>query len=173
LFPLPQKEVDKQLTDFPQVKSARLYRRLPSTLVVGIILHKPLGTIGSQVLGVKAIADTEGEVFQMQVNDQLPQLLVPNGSDTPKPGQKLSPPQLRALHILSTISKITSSRVLGRQDRSRLEIALSDATLVVVDLDYLPSNWDTTLHLILDRSKIQSKVPKTIDLRFSSPILKY
>jgi cell division septal protein FtsQ len=173
LFPLPQKTVARDLSSLSQVKSTRLHRRLPDTLVVSVDLRKPLGVIGVQVLGVKAVADEDGVIIGLQANTQLPQLLVNSPPSEYKFGDRLDQFQSQSLKMLATVSRLSGKQVLGRLDGTRLEVALADSTQVLFDLKYLEPNWPRTLQLILDRSKIQAKVPKTIDLRFSSPILTF
>lgn len=173
LFPLPRDRVSHQLSGLTYIKSARVYRRLPVTLVVSIDLRKPLGTIGPRVLGVKAVADEEGVIIGHQENSGLPQLIsVSEVSDFP-PGRRLDRHQSQALVVLSEIGRVSGNQVLGRLQDSLLEVVLSDTTQVLIDLSHQQQNWISTLQSILYRSKIQAKVPKTIDLRFSNPILKY
>jgi len=136
-------------------------------------LRKPLGAVGSQVLGIKAIADQEGLIIDMQEKTQLPQLLVASSSSQYKPGDRLNKMDNLALKILADVSGISGKQVLGKLNQTKLEIVFSDSTQVLFDIQYLEPNWKSTLHLILSRSKIQAKVPKTIDLRFSSPILTF
>jgi len=171
LFPLPQKKVADQLLTYPNIKSMRLYRRLPFTLVVSVNLRKPLGVITDQVLGLKIVVDQDGVVIDRLEKSQLPQLLVDYDPNKYKSGDQLTPPENKALQILAVISSLSGKQALGQLHGTILEAVLSDTTRILLDLKYLDPKWDSTLHLILSRSKIQAKVPKTIDLRFSSPII--
>lgn len=54
-----------------------------------------------------------------------------------------------------------------------LTATLSSGLTIVLNIENLPSNWDTTLQFILNRSKISGKLPKIIDLRFKSPVVTY
>lgn len=170
LFPLPREKLIVSFSEFPQVKSVNLYRRLPSTLVVKVDLRKPIGLVGPEVLGVSSLADSDGVIFGQQSQSPLPQLII---SQPVGLGDKLSPAQIKALQILSGVSNLVGDKTIGRIDNDRLVILISNSTQVVFDIDDLPSGWARTLQLILDRSKIQAKVPKLIDLRFSSPILTF
>jgi hypothetical protein len=46
-------------------------------------------------------------------------------------------------------------------------------TQVILDVNHLGTNWQSTLQKLLTQSKISGKVPKIIDLRFSQPVLTY
>jgi len=174
LFPLPHQKVTRQLSQFTQVKKAKLYRRLPSTLVVSIDLRKPLGIIGPQVLGTKAIADEEGVVIGLVDSSTLPQLVADVKQPGYKIGDRISGLEGQAMKVLSEIGSISSKQIIGRLQDSKLEVLLSESpTQIWLDINYLPPNWKDSLQLILDRSKIQSKVLKIIDLRFTNPILSY
>lgn len=53
-----------------------------------------------------------------------------------------------------------------------LKFKISDS-LVMLDLNHLPTNWQQSLQKLLTQSKISGKVPKVIDLRFAQPVLTY
>lgn len=173
LFPLPHGRLSEQFSAYPQIKSSRLHRRLPKTIVVSLDLRKPMGTIGSQVLGSKALADSEGVIIGLGENPGLPQLISDQTQQPYQVGDHLGQPQTNALQILADVGEISGRQVLGRLDGNHLEIILSDNIQILINPDFLDQKWKSTLQLILDRSKIQAKTPKTIDLRFSSPVLKY
>jgi cell division septal protein FtsQ len=170
LKPLPIKKVREQLAGLSEIKSVNLYRRLPQTLVLSVALRKPIGLVGSQVLGMHVIADEEGVIIGQSDVSNLPLLM---DDTSPKMGDKLDVNKLLSLHILGRLSPLSASRVIGKLSGSDLTAYLSGNTQVVVNLSHLAPNWYTTLQVILDRSKILTKIPRIIDLRFSSPIVTF
>ena len=170
LKPLPTRKVREQLAGLTEIKSINLYRRLPQTLVLSVALRKPIGLVGSQVLGMHVIADEEGVIIGQSDVSNLP-LLVDDTS--PKMGDKLDINKLQSLQILGRLSPLSASRIIGKLSGSDLTAYLSGNTQIVVNLSHLAPNWYTTLQVILDRSKILTKIPRVIDLRFSSPIVTF
>jgi cell division septal protein FtsQ len=169
LFPLPRTQAATILKKFTQVESVRLYRRLPSTLVVLVQVRSPLGLVGptSQVLGV---ADENGIVFSLAPNLQLPHLVT---SNSPQLQQKITPLEIMALKALNTLTPFSNNQISGELDNTSLSVQLTKETLVVIDVKKNPSSWTAPLQLILDRSKISPKVPAKIDLRFTNPVISY
>jgi hypothetical protein len=135
-----------------------------------VVLRKPIGILGPQVLGVHAVADEEGVIIGQSDKSNLP-LLIDNISI--KPGDKLPPGQLTALKILGQLSRLSSGPVIGKISGSDLTAFISENISVLIDPSHLLPNWHATLQVILDRSKILNKMPKIIDLRFSSPIITF
>jgi hypothetical protein len=170
LFPLPQKKLQSSYQKYSQIKKINLYRRLPFTLVIRIDLRKPIGQIGAEILGAHSVADSDGIIIGQQNNSLLPLLLLDKEF---RFGEKLDDSQRLALSLLSEIGLMTDRKILGKMEDNHLIVYLSDVTQVIINPQSLSPDWKYTLHLILDRSKIQAKVPKNIDLRFSNPILKY
>ena len=170
LTPLPENQVSTSLKKYIEVKNVNLYRRLPKTLVVSVELRKPLGTLGPDVLGAQAISDEEGLILGESQNQTLPFLY---STVKPQAGEKISSDQIKALQRLSQVSLLTQSPVSGRLDGQDLTIYLSNEQKVVLNLVHSPSNWYATLQVILERSKIHSKIQKVIDLRFTDPIITF
>jgi cell division septal protein FtsQ len=170
LKPLPVSKIRQQFQQNLEIKSISLYRRLPQTLVLSIALRKPIGVIGPAVLGTHVIADEEGVIIGQTDKSNLPLLM---DNITTHVGDKLDGSKLQALKILGQIGQISPSLVIGKITNTQLTAYLPEDTRVLIDLSSLPSGWYTTLQVILDRSKILSKIPKVIDLRFSSPTITF
>ncbi len=167
---LPQKEVENDLRQFPEIKTIHLYRRLPRTLVLSLEIRKPAVLIGPRVLGAHVAADDEGVILYQSENPGLPLLLF---SDLVKPGSVLNADQINAIKILDQMSGLPDNRLIGKIDNHILSVFFPQNVTVLLDLSQMTSNWYTTLQVILTRSKIQSKMPKVIDLRFNSPIVTF
>lgn len=171
LKPLPVREVREKLKTFPEIKSVFLYRRLPSTLVLSVMLSKPVGLVGQQILGVHAIADSDGRIIGETSESVLPLLLVDEHAATPE--AIVSSRQLETLKLLDQVSSVVTGQVVGQLNDREVTVKTPGNTNILFNLDYLPENWPATLQLIFNRSKILSQVPKVIDLRFSSPTVTF
>lgn len=168
--PLPLSKVRSQLQSFPEVYSVSLHRRLPSTVVVSVALRRPLGAVGTSVLGAQATADEEGYVFKSSSNASLPLLITEN---EPATNQKLAERQISALKVLNEISPLASDRIVGTLSGTTLTIQFSPDTQVLVDINRPQSQWYSSLQLILNRSRIMAKMPRKIDLRFNNSVIVY
>ncbi len=170
LKPLPHDKVKKTLEKFPEVKSIALHRRLPRTLIVSVQSRKPLGTVGSQVLGAKYIVDEDGVVIESVTKSNLPLLVA---TQSFKSGDKLSELETSALQVLAQVSQLNLGAIHGQTVNDQLSIYLANNTKIILDLKHLSKDWYPTLQVILARSKILAKMPSIIDLRFSSPTLTF
>jgi cell division septal protein FtsQ len=170
LKPLSGDVIKNDLKSFSQIKSASLYRRLPSTLVVALSLRRPIGAIGSNVLGAQVIVDEEGFVFQKIPQSALPTLIT---QDLPPVPSQLSAGQLRSLLSLELVANLFDTQVSGILDKETLTITTPNDLKVIVDIAQPTSNWYTPLQLIIHRSKINAKMPHKIDLRFTNSVITY
>jgi cell division septal protein FtsQ len=170
LQPLPKAKVVAKLKTFIEIKTINLYRRLPDTLVLSLEMRKPIGTLGSQVLGTHVISDDEGVVIGQTDKANFPLLLDPEVLGL---GNRLGGDQVVALKLLGQMNSLSEGQIVGKIASGQLTVYFPENFIVLLDLSHITSNWYTTLQVILTRSKIQSKLPKVIDLRFSSPIVTF
>lgn len=170
LKPLPLNEVYTKLKYFTEIKNINLYRRLPDTLVLSLDIRKPAGLIGSQVLGWHAISDAEGYIIGQTDKANYPLLLISKPVTT---NDKLNFSQISSLKILGQMNSLSIGQVVGKIESGELVVYFPENFTVLLDLSHIASNWYTTLQVILTRSKILTKMPKVIDLRFSSPIVTF
>lgn len=168
--PLPRTILSQKYSSFIEIRSINFYRRLPSTLIISIELRKPIGIVSSSVLGAKAIVDDQGLIFDQANNSALPLLI---SSQDIQLGSKITSDQLKAINILNIISAEIGNRIYGFLSGSELTAHLSSESVIIVDTHQSFSNWGTSLQLILNRSKINGKMPRKIDLRFNNPIITY
>jgi hypothetical protein len=170
LRPLPVSQVRKNLKTFVDIKNINLYRKLPNTLVLSLEMRKPIGMVGQQVLGTHVIADDEGFIIGLTDKYNYPLLL---NSDSATLGGKLSQNQVNSLVFLGQMNSLSEGQLVGKIDGAQLTAYFPEDFTVLLDLSHITSNWYTTLQVILTRSKILSKIPKVIDLRYSSPIVTF
>jgi cell division septal protein FtsQ len=167
LKPLPGEKIKVALSKYPDVETFHVYRRLPRTLVFGITLRVPVSLISSSVLGSQTVADENGIIFSSASLSGLP---VFNISGMP---DKLTVDQTKAVSILNQLQSEIKESISGQLSQKTLSITLSNGIIVIVDINQPLSNWVSPLQLILARSKIVAKMPRSIDLRFNNPVIVY
>jgi hypothetical protein len=172
LRPLPSASVKSSLAPYPQVKSVSLFRRLPKTIVVSIDLHRPIGQVlSSTSTGPYGLVGDDGTIFSQSPSGQnLPSLLLDSDS---LPSSKLSGIQTSALTSLELLSRLTSTMPTGVLSGTDLTASLDSGLQIVLNVERPSDDWYPPLQLILARSKMSSKYPKKIDLRFNHPVLTY
>jgi len=171
LQPLPANRVRSELASFPAVKSISLFRRLPSTLVVSIDLRHPVGQVLGSQSSVYGLVDEEGVIFsQSPLPLELPQL---NMSQDIQPNTRLALSQSQAMSALNDIWQLTASLPVGSLEGTQLTASLRSGLNIIISVDQPASSWYPPLQSILDRSKMGSKLPKKIDMRFTNPVLMY
>jgi hypothetical protein len=170
LKPLPISKVEHDLKDYLDFRGIQLFRRLPDTLIVSIELRQPVGSVGTKVLGAYALADSDGQILRKYNPNNFPILMLESRLN---PGDRLSPEQKKALKILETYSSLSVGRLVGQIDQGSLSVYFPENIIVKFDLNNSISNWYNTLQVILDRSKMQSVMPKVVDFRFKNPIVTF
>jgi cell division septal protein FtsQ len=153
-----------------EIKSVSPRYKFPNTAVFKILLRKPLGQIGNQALSEYAISDIEGLIIDVTQKSNLPLLLLDQRFHL---GDRLSPTQMEALKIISLVNQIDAKIAEGSIVDNLLTINSQSSPIILLDLDKIPAQWYPTLQVILARSKILSKPPKTIDMRFNNPTISF
>ena len=171
LKPLPTKRATSLLSQSFQIGSVSLCRRLPGTLVVSLKLRQPLGSLGPAVLGSQiALVDTTGVVYSQTDSSNLPLLVTP---DLPKAATTVSPSEVTALSFLNLLAASSPGRLVGYLTGDTLQVIYPTGLEVLVSISKSSSKWHPYLQLVLDRSKIDQKIPHKIDLRFNRPVISY
>lgn len=172
LRPLPSRQVKEKLSQFPEISEINLYRRLPFTVVVSINMRKPIGAIGTSVLGTAVMVDDAGNVYPApdKDNSAYPRLITPQ---PPAINTVLNQDTLQAVRSLSLLSNLFSEPITGYLKEDYLIASASSQLEILLNTDESPDIWYTSLQAILTRSKIKAKMPTKIDLRFNSSVLSY
>lgn len=166
----PPAQIRAQIGQLTHVKSVKVYRRLPSTLVVDVSLRQAAGTIAPSVLGTSSLVDEQGVVFDHATSSSLPLLIQ---DPLPLVGETVGLPAQKALQMLSHLSPLLTGRAVGTLAGSILKVWISQATQVELDIDHSPAGWPASLQFVLTRSKIDGKIPSKIDLKFNHPMVTY
>lgn len=150
-----------------QVVQVSLYRRLPSTLVFNLRLRRPIGTVANSVLGAQSVVDDSGIIYSTATNSALPLLLLDS------PSSNLDSDQVTALKILNQIGETSPQRLVGELQGTKLVVNYPQGLSVLIDINQTMDAWYPALQLILQRSKIDGKLPHKIDMRFTNPVVTY
>ncbi len=166
---VPSANLKNLIKKYPEIKSIKVNKKLPNTLSLHFELRIPIGAIGENVSSPYSIVDENGTIIANNQLSDLPILIVANRRNL----TQLSRSQILSLKILGLISSLSRSKIVGSLENNTLAATLNDSTLVVIDIERSSTEWYAPLQLILDRSKISSKLPKKIDLRYSDPVITY
>lgn len=163
-----RKVISSLLSPVPEIDRFDIYRRIPSVLIVSVKLKSPIGIVSSNVLGSKTfMVDDSGRAYLTVENSSLPMLLTPN---IIKEGDSMSISETLSLKIISKVSQMTSLRVYGQLQDNILNIKLGSVSEIIIDIRKT-DDWDSSLQLLLSRSKITGITPRKIDLRFNNPVV--
>lgn len=146
----------------PEVSQVTTSFTLPYTLHIAALLRRPIGIVSGYYL------DQAGYVYsQATTTSSLPRLRV----TTPvQVGQTLPPSVTSSLRLMATTPSSTART--GYLDHNVLVFFVTGTT-VYVDTDQLSPSTQSSLQAVLARSKINSQIPKKIDLRYHNPIVVY
>ena len=75
--------------------------------------------------------------------------------------------------ILTKLTALSPGPVKSDLQNGVLTATLSSGLTIILDIQNLKADWEASLQFILTRSKIAGKVPKSIDMRYASPVINY
>lgn len=75
--------------------------------------------------------------------------------------------------ILTKLTALSPGPIKSDLQNGVLTATLSSGLTIIMDIKNLKPNWESALQFILTRSKIAGKIPKTIDMRYTSPVINY
>ena len=159
----PQYTSVRKMSVFPEIKTVSVTYRFPLTRHLTVQLRTPLGTIGTPDQDTVWLTDDKGVIYSQTNNLSLP-LLVLNREF--KLSDQLTEPEIQAQKILSSASHLSSSRLVGQLTGSDVMFDLNTTQVLMK----APS---ASLQELIARSRIDGKLPRKIDLRFSRPIVTY
>lgn len=169
-LPLPRQQIAQTFADLAVVAEVTAYRRLPSTLVLGVTLRRPIAV----VLGAsqqQVVVDDRGVVFDATDRSALPLMMVDSQVTV---GSNLTGPQLTAAKLLNQVGSIIQTPVAGKLQNQLLSVTTGSNVEIILDINHVPADWGTSLQAIWARSKIDGKLQvHKIDLRFNQPAVSF
>lgn len=146
----------------------------PNTLKINIEKRKPFISIGQEELLSRGvfILDKDGVISEFVKNSSLPLLVIPPGTRDMGVGVRVGEKIQKAAIALSSLyisQKVTKANLAD----DFLSFELPDGINVYFPLDRDPDALIGALQLIVSGSRIEGSLPKSIDLRYSNPVIKY
>ena len=172
LFGFPGQKIRSKLKSFPAIDSVIFYKHLPSSLAVSLKLRTPVGVVVTSASpSFKQLASSDGILLGPTADSFLPILILTSAPILPA---QLDHTATMALHTLSLLTSLIPVQLTGELiNTSDLVITSPNSPQIFLNVTHSDSQWYSSLHLILKRSKISLKSPQIIDLRFTNPVLTY
>ena len=165
-----QEKIKKELTT---IESVRLEKKWPGRLVVSLSKKNPLAVV--EVKDGYLQVDHQGTILAILTQPtDLPLVVAPGLALTPNQEKIDAAPLLACLDgLYQLLFKNISVRRAEMTDNQTLVFDLRSGPQVFFSLDREMKEQVDSLHLILERAKIEGKEMKTIDLRFVKPVVVY
>lgn len=168
----PQKIKNNLVSNFSN-KEISIQKIFPNTIEVVIEKRKAVLGVASKNLSDRGVflLDRDGVVLELVRETALPMIILDQESGLIVGGE-VGKDVKRAAAIMTLV--YTGEKANRAELNSdSLILFLQDGTSVQFPLDKDPEIIVGALQLIIARSKIEGRLPKSIDLRYSNPILKY
>jgi cell division septal protein FtsQ len=172
-FLSPQEAQEKIKKEMMTIDTVRLEKKLPDRLMVYLSKKTPLAVV--EVKDGYLEVDHEGTILTVLTQPSDLPLVVVSGLSLNGQQKKLeSIPLLTCLEALYQLlfQNISVRRVEIRNEREFV-LDLKTGPQVTFSLEGDTKEEVDSLHLILERAKIEGKEMKMIDLRFSKPVVTY
>lgn len=158
-----------------RIRKVYVQRIFPSQLIVFLEKRKPLVALRMEGMPEKEefLLDKEGMVVGLSESSALPLLETGERKDIVV-GERADPSLVDASKLLYLTYRLglTSDRLVGSLERGLFTISIGD-TQIFYPLERNPKISAGALQLIWTKSRIDGKLPKSIDLRYSNPVLIY
>lgn len=172
LFLFKKSDVQEVLVKNFLNRKVTLQRVFPNTVVVVIEKRKPIAAFKLPNTPDKVyLVDREGKIIEYVQNSLLPVISLINSSQSFAIGNSLDEKMTNAAQIVSLTFKSQGAKE-GVLENTRLMIYLEEME-IYYPLDRDPRVVVGALQLILNRSRMMGKLPKSVDLRYSNPVLRY
>lgn len=171
LFFLDTGDIKEVLSSDFSVKGVFIQKVIPNKLNVFLEKRKPLVAVSvSEFQGGVFLIDREGIVLGFSENSALPLLLVDKDEHLVV-GEKVSGKIVAASEILYLTYKLEADKPVKGELQDGKLLVETQGVDVYYPLDKDPRVLVGALQLILVRSRIDGKLPKSIDLQYSNPVL--
>lgn len=174
LFLLPETDVRKNLTENFLNRQISIQKIFPNRLRVVIekrksavaLVQSPIADMGFFLL------DQDGVVVEVVKETVLPLLTLPVRDENIELGKEVGQEIKKAVKILSLVYSLRKTKE-AKLESDFLYIKDLDDIEILLPLGKDPEVLVGALQLIITQSRIEGSLPKSIDLRYSNPVLKY
>lgn len=171
LYLFPVEKVRQQiLTHNTHIKDVSLKKRYPSTLIIEVITRSPISVLASG--NDRYLLDKDGYILSIDTgNNNLPVTAINCGSINI--GDSISDARVKqALQFISLISKDIAIKLIEEAGNSSLRAEAEKFSI------FFPQSGDIvakveSLQTLVSGFKIKGTLPKSIDLRYTKPFVKY
>lgn len=157
----------------PSVKSIHLSIDVRERSILALVVRRnPVVRIAaSNSLDVSLVIDEEGMVFENgTMKDALP-LIIWDGFSTLSVGQRV-PDQLgRSVTLIRQLPAIIEVLGAVHVRAGSLEVITAEGTLVTFSLEQDPATQLAALQLVINQSRIDRMIYRSIDMRYQRPIV--
>lgn len=170
IFTLSASQVKERFREDFTIRQVLVEKRFPGRLRVVLEKRKPLVALRPESLTQDGVflVDRDGVISDFARQSPLPHLTAAGDFVV---GKKVDDKFLQAVTLLSLTFK-TQQSTLGEVKGDFMKVEVGE-TEVRYPLERDPKVSVGALQLIMTRSRIDGKLPKTIDLRYSNPVLTY
>lgn len=142
---------------------------------VSVFLEKRKGQVTFKLADSQTpgffVVDEDGVILGKVTDTPLPTITVKNG-DTLVVGERLIAREKNAADLVYLTFR-SRGRTTGELEDDFVKVYIENDIVVYYPLDGEPRVLVGALQLILNRSRIDNQLPKSIDLRYSNPVLRY
>ena len=157
----------------PSVKSIHLTIDVRKrTLLVSVVRRRPVVRItASSSFDLSQVIDEEGMVFENGTTQEALPTLVWEGFSTLRVGQKVPDHLVSAITLVRLLPATTEILPLVYVRANSLEVTTVEGTLVTFSLEQDPAQELAALQLVINQSRIDHTVYRSIDMRYQRPIV--
>lgn len=164
-----KQDITSRIASNRPIEKVNITRRLPQKLFVEVVYRIPVVRVSSGQANQNLAVDTQGVVMNINSPSNLPYLATQKQYSNL---DQLDDDTLKAVNLLLIfVSKFGNSSQAEFQ--SPIIKIQQNNTQILLDINYISSDWPDVLQKIFQSGRINHKTPKIVDLRFSQPVLTY
>lgn len=174
IFLLRLKDLERKIKQSdPSVKSIHLSIEIRRrTIFASVVSRKPVVRItASNSFDLSLVIDEEGMVFENGTTQEAPPILVWEGFSTLRVGQKVPDHLSSAITLVRLLPATTEILPLVYVRANSFEVTTVEGTLVTFSLEQDPAAQLAALQLVINQSRIDQTVYRSIDMRYQRPIV--
>lgn len=164
-----EQDIKAKLASQLVLERVEFTKQFPGKVIATVYFRQPLVSWQSSV--GRFLVDKYGVAYAPAGSESLPQ--VSDQSSTLSLGQRLTQPQLNLVRGLLTAVEGKFTPLVIKISESGVTLILSSNIQVLLTIS---SNLDrdiSALQLITTQAKIEGKIPRLVDLRYSKPLVTY
>ncbi|HUV46764.1 MAG TPA: FtsQ-type POTRA domain-containing protein [Candidatus Bathyarchaeia archaeon] len=171
-----KRKIDEIKVKLPYVKTVDIQKHLPHKISIRLVFRQESALLGLNETKWYLIDEESFVLAEVEKKgESLPEIIFMNSNLEPQVGRKLSNPEVSACLLVIKLCQDNFILVKKLTYLPEMSITLDLADDIYATLSAkkeITSQVDS-LQFVLRQSKIEGKLPKKIDLRFSKPVAIY